>query len=118
MKSIKETHNDSKNSKENLSLDIEGKNNIKKIDSLPTLREIQKTNKNDKKTNKNLTTLYFINQTDIVKKAKHKKVMKDNSKDKKQEEEENTINKKKIKLDLGNNTSSETKFKSGTNKDK
>ena len=118
VKSIKETHNDSKNSKENLSLDIEGKNNIKKIDSSPTLREIQKTNKNDKKTIKNLTTLYFINQTDIVKKAKHKKVMKDNSKDKKQEEEENTINKKKIKLDLGNNTSSETKFKSGTNKDK
>jgi hypothetical protein len=62
------------------------------------LGKYKKTNKNDKKTNKNLTTLYFINQTDIVKKAKHKKVMKDNSKDKKQEEEENTINKKKDKV--------------------
>ena len=117
VKLIKENRNDSKNLKENLSIDNGEKNNIKKIDSLPTLREMQKTNKNDKKTNKNLTTLYLINQTDIGKKVKHKKVMKNNSKDKKQAEE-NTINKKKIKLDLGNNTSSETKFKSGTNKDK
>ena len=117
VKLIKENRNDSKNLKENLSIDNGEKNNIKKIDSLPTLREMQKTNKNDKKTNKNLTTLYLINQTDIGKKIKHKKVMKNNSKDKKQAEE-NTINKKKIKLDLGNNTSSETKFKSGTNKDK
>ena len=113
MKSIKEAQNDSKNIK----VDTEGKNNIKKIDSLPTLREIQKNQKNDKKTNKNLTALYFIQQTDIGKKTKHKKMLKDNSNDK-QQREENTINKKKIKLDLGNNTSTETKFKSGTNKDK
>ena len=113
MKSIKEAQNDSKNIK----VDTEGKNNIKKIDSLPTLREMQKNQKNDKKTNKNLTALYFIQQTDIGKKTKHKKMLKDNSNDK-QQREENTINKKKIKLDLGNNTSTETKFKSGTNKDK
>ena len=117
MKSIKEAQNDSKNIKANLLQDTEGKNNIKKIDSLPTLREMQKNQKNDKKTIKNLTTLYFIQQTDNGKKAKHKKMLKDNSNDK-QQREENTINKKKIKLDLGNNTSTETKFKSGTNKDK
>ena len=117
MKSIKETQNDSKNLKGNLLSDNIGKNNIKKIDSLPTLRDMQKTQKNDKKTNKNLSKLYFFDQIDIGKKTKNKKVTKNNSKDKKLSKE-NSINKKKIKLDLANNTSSETKFKSGTNKDK
>ena len=115
MKTTKENNVDTKNLKINLLFDYGKKNdsnNFKKIESLPTLREMQKTQKNYKV--KNPTSLYFIQKTDIGKKSKYKKLVKDNIS--KRLTEENSINNKKINLE--NNTSTETKFKSGTNKDK
>ena len=113
----KENNADDKNLKINLLFDYGKKNNsnnIKKIESLPTLREMQKTQKNYKSNIKNPTSLYFIQKTDVGKKTKFKKLVKDNMN--KRLTEENSISNKKINIE--NNTSTDTKFKSGTNKDK
>ena len=113
----KENNADAKNLKINLLFDYGKKNNsnnIKKIESLPTLREMQKTQKNYKSNIKNPTSLYFIQKTDVGKKTKFKKLVKDNMN--KRLTEENSISNKKINIE--NNTSTDTKFKSGTNKDK
>ena len=113
----KENNADAKNLKINLLFDYGKKNNsnnIKKIESLPTLREMQKTQKNYKSNIKNPTSLYFIQKTDIGKKSKYKKLVKENIN--KRLTEENSISNKKINIE--NNTSTDTKFKSGTNKDK
>ena len=118
VKSIKESNLDSKNLKINLLFNHNTKANIKKIESLPTLRDIQKTQRNDNTKIKKLTSSNFIQKTDINKKGKTKKVLKDNSSNDKNLNEENNINNKLINMDIGNNTSGETKFKSGTYKDK
>ena len=113
----KENNADAKNLKINLLFDYGKKNNsnnIKKIESLPTLREMQKTQKNYKSSIKNPTSLYFIQKTDVGKKSKYKKLVKENIN--KRLTEENSISNKKINIE--NNTSTDTKFKSGTNKDK
>ena len=113
----KENNADAKNLKINLLFDYGKKNNsnnIKKIESLPTLREMQKTQKNYKSNIKNPTSLYFIQKTDVGKKSKYKKLVKENIN--KRLTEENSISNKKINIE--NNTSTDTKFKSGTNKDK
>ena len=113
----KENNTDAKNLKINLLFDYGKKNNsnnIKKIESLPTLREMQKTQKNYKSNIKNPTSLYFIQKTDVGKKSKYKKLVKENIN--KRLTEENSISNKKINIE--NNTSTDTKFKSGTNKDK
>ena len=114
---VKENNADAKNLKINLLFDYGKKNNsnnIKKIESLPTLREMQKTQKNYKSNIKNPTSLYFIQKTDVGKKSKYKKLVKENIN--KRLTEENSISNKKINIE--NNTSTDTKFKSGTNKDK
>ena len=116
MKSIKDSKNNSKNLKTNL-IEHEDKSNIKKIESLPSLRDMQKTQKNEKKKINKFTSLYFIEKTDIGKKPKYKKLMKDDSIKDKKVNEENKVNKKKIKLEIGNNRT-ETKFKSDSNKNK
>jgi len=64
----------------------------------------------------NLSSIYFMQKTDNGKKSKYKKLVKENLN--KKLTEENSISKKNINLDIANNTSEETKFKSGTNKDK
>ena len=110
VKSMKDSTTDSKNLKINLLFDYGKKSNIKKIESLPTLRDMNKTQKNEKPKVKNLSSIYFIQKTDIGKKSKYKKLVKENFN--KKLTEENSISKN------NNNTSGETKFKSGTNKDK
>ena len=116
VKSMKDSTTDSKNLKINLLFDYGKKKDIKKIESLPTLRDMDKTQKNEKPKVKNLSSLYFIQKTDIGKKSKYKKLVKENFN--KKLTEENSISKKNNNLDIANNTSGETKFKSGTNKDK
>jgi len=116
VKSIKESQNNSNNLKVSL-FDYEAKSNIKKIESLPTLRDMQQKQKKDRKKINKFTSLYFIEKTDIGKKPKYKKLMKNNSIKDKKLNEENNINKKKIRSDTGNN-SSEIKMKSGNKKDK
>ena len=116
VKSMKDSTADSKNLKINLLFDYGKKSNIKKIESLPTLRDINKTQKNEKPKIKNLSSLHFIQKTDIGKKSKYKTLVKEAFN--KKLTEENSISKNKNNLDIANNTSGETKFKSGTNKDK
>ena len=116
VKSMKDSTTDSKNLKINLLFDYGKKSNIKKIESLPTLRDMNKTQKKEKSKVKNLSSLHFIQKTDVGKKSKYKKLVKENLN--KKLTEENSISKNKNNLDIANNTSGETKFKSGTNKDK
>ena len=116
VKSMKDSTKDSNKLKINLLFDYGKKTNIKKIESLPTLRDMNKTQKNEKPKNKNLSSIYFMQKIDNGKKSKYKKLVKENLN--KKLTEENSISKKNINLDIANNTSEETKFKSGTNKDK
>ena len=60
VKSMKDSTTDSKNLKINLLFDYGKKKDIKKIESLPTLRDMDKTQKNEKPKVKNLSSLYFI----------------------------------------------------------
>ena len=106
---------DSKNLKINLLFDKGAKSDFQKIESLPSLREMQKTQRNDKD---KINQIYLNLTTDVENKSKHKKFVKENNLKEKKLKEENTINNKTNNIDIGNNTSSETKFKSGTNKDK
>ena len=118
VKSIKESNFEPKNLKINILFKYDEKTHIKKIESLPTLRDTQKRQKIDGDQIKNNTSLNMNKRTDIGKKSQTKKSIKENSSNDKKSKEDSSINKKKINLDIGNNTSLETKFKSGTNKDK
>ena len=60
VKSMKDSTTDSKNLKINLLFDYGKKSNIKKIESLPTLRDMNKTQRNEKPKVKNLSSIYFI----------------------------------------------------------
>ena len=115
VKSIKETLPDSKNLKINLLFDYGKKSNIKKKENLPTLRDTPNNQKKENPKVKDLSKLFFFQKTDAGKKGKYKKLVKENMCEKKLAEE-NSISNKKINIE--NNTSSETKFKSGTCKDK
>ena len=99
----------------NIIVNVHFKSDFQKIESLPSLREMQKTQRNDKD---KINQIYLNLTTDVEKKSKHKKYVKENNMKEKKLKEENTINNKTNNVDFGNNTSSETKFKSGTNKDK
>ena len=99
VKSMKDSTTDSKNLKINLLFDYGKKSNIKKIESLPTLRDMNKTQRNEKPKVKNLSSIYFIQKTDIGKKSKYKKLVKENFN--KKLTEENSISKN------NNNTSGE-----------
>ena len=114
MKSIKEPNIYSKNLKINLLFEHGEKSNIKKIESLPTLREKQNNLNNDNKKIKNQTSNNRIQNVENEKKPKNKALIIDN----KQLNSEKSINSKMINVDIGNNTSSETKFKTLAFKDK
>ena len=109
---------DSKNLKLNLIFDKGVKSDIQKIEGLQSLREMQKTQIFDKYKIKNPKSLYLNKATDVEKKSKYKKFVKENIKNEEKLAEENAINNKINNLEIGNNTSTETKYKSGTNKDK
>ena len=114
MKSIKEPNIYSKNLKINLLFEHGEKSNIKKIESLPTLREKQNNLNNDNKKIKNQTSNNRIQNVENEKKPKNKALIIDN----KQLNSEKSSNSKMINVDIGNNTSSETKFKTLAFKDK
>ena len=98
IKSMKDSITDSKN------IYHEKKINIKTIENIPTL--IDRNQIKYKPKSKNLSSHYLIQKSEIEKKSKYKKLIK-----------QNFIN-KNINLEKVNNTSEETKFKSGSNKDK
>ena len=79
---------------------------------------MQKTQIFDKYKIKNPKSFYLNKATDVEKKSKYKKIVKENIKNEEKLAEENAINNKINNLEIGNNTSTETKYKSGTNKDK
>ena len=112
---IQNSKNNSRNDKKDLLLNIDSKmkTNNKNINVLQKEKNIQK---NEKKKDKDLQTFYNFQKTDLGIKSKHKKFIKTNNTEKKLNEE-NNINNNKINSEKGN-TSTETKFNSGTNKDK
>ena len=80
---------DSKNLKLNLIFDKGVKSDIQKIEGLQSLREMQKTQIFDKYKIKNPKSLYLNKATDVEKKSKYKKFVKENIKNEEKLAEEN-----------------------------